>query len=91
MMGKVVLFVAAVVFTFGVTGLSYSSHKEEKGTLKGTIIKIEPSEYEITVKDDRGNETKVTVKEAGGLKVGESVIIKNGKVMPAVKPKTGGY
>lgn len=90
-MRTVLALLTVVVFTFSVAVVSYSAHKEEKGTVKGTIMKIEPSEYEITVKDDKGKETTVTVKDAAGLRVGEGVVIKDGKVMPAVKPKTGGY
>jgi hypothetical protein len=90
-MKTVLALLTVVVFTFTLGGVSYSAHKEEKGAIRGTIVKIEPSEYEITVKDGNGKETKVTVKDAAGLKVGEGVVIKDGKVMPAVKPKTGGY
>ncbi len=90
-MRMVLALLIALVFTLGVAGPGYSAHKEEMGTVKGTVMKIEPSEYEITVKDDKGKETKVKVKDGAGLKVGESVVIKDGKVMTAVKPKTGGY
>jgi hypothetical protein len=88
---KVFAFVIAFAFITSAAGVGYSAHKEEMGTVKGTVTKIEPSEYEVTVKDDKGKETKVKVKDAAGLKAGESVVIKDGKVMPAVKPKTGGY
>lgn len=89
-MRTVVTFLLVLILTIGISGVGYSGHKEEKG-VKGTITRIEPSEYEVTVKDDKGKETKVTVKDASGLKVGESVVVRDGKVMPAVKPKTGGY
>lgn len=90
-MRTVLALLTVIVFTFAAAGVGYSTHKDEKGTIKGTITKIEPSEYEITVKDDKGKEMKVKVKDAAGLKVGEGVVIKDGKAMPAVKPKTGGY
>lgn len=90
-MRTVFALLIALVFALSVAGPGYAAHKEEKGTVKGTITKIEPSEYEITVKDDSGKETKVKVRDGAGLKVGEGVIVKDGKVMPAVKPKTGGY
>ncbi len=54
------------------------------------MTRIEATEYEVTVKDDKGKETKVEVNDAVGLKVGESVVVKDGKVVRAVKPKTGG-
>ncbi len=77
--------------TVGLAGPGYATHKEEKGTVKGTITKIEPSGYEITVRDDKGKETKVNMREAGSLKVGDSVVVKDGHITPAVKPRTGGY
>jgi len=80
-----------IVFALSAAGPCYAAHKEEKGTVKGTITRMEPSGYEITVKDDKGKETKVNVRDAGGVKVGDSVVVKDGKVAPAVKPKTGGY
>ena len=90
-MRTVFVLLVVVVFAFFAAGVSDAAHKEEKGTVKGMVTKIEPSEYEVTVKDEKGKETKVTVKDAAGLKVGGNVVIKDGKVMPAVKPKTGGY
>ena len=80
-----------LLFALSAAGPGYAAHKEEKGTVKGTITRMEPSGYDITVKDDKGIETKVNVRDVGGVKVGDSVVIKDGKVSPAVKPKTGGY
>ncbi len=82
---------AVFVVTLSLAGVCWSAHKEDTGTVKGTILKIEPSEYEVTVKDDKGKETKVRVKDTAGVKVGEGVVINKGKVAPAVKPRTGGY
>jgi hypothetical protein len=46
----------------------------------------------VTIKDDKGKETKVKVKEISDVKVGDRVIVtKEGKVKKEVKPKTGGY
>ena len=84
------LFVV-VTFTFSVAGISYSSHQEEKGVINGTVTKIEVTEYELTVKDSKGQETKVKVKGAPEFKVEDKVVIKDGKVTKAVKPVTGGY
>jgi hypothetical protein len=81
----------AVAFTFSVSAISYSAHKEEKGVVKGTITKMEVIEYELTVKDSSGQETKVNLKGAPEFKVGDSVVIKDGKATKAIKPLTGGY
>lgn len=71
--------------------ISYSAHPEEKAAAKGTVTKIEISEYEVTIKDDKGAETKNKVKDISDIKVGDIVIIKEGKINKAVKPVTGGY
>ncbi len=84
------LFVV-MAFTFTVAGIGYSSHKEEKGVIKGTVTKIEVTEYELTVKDSKGQETKVKVKGAPEFKIGDNVVVKDGKATKAVKPLTGGY
>jgi hypothetical protein len=88
---KLFLMVVAVAIALSLADVGFSGHKEEKGEVKGTVTKIEAAEYVVTVKDDKGKETKVKVKDAVGVKVGESVVIRDGKVAPAVKPKTGGY
>ena len=88
---KMFLMFVALVISLSFAGVSFSGHKEEKGEVKGMVTKIEVAEYMVTVKDDKGKETKIKVKDAAGLKVGESVVVKDGKVAPAVKPKTGGY
>ncbi len=90
-MRTVLAFLMVFVFTFSVAGVGHCGHQEEKGAIKGTVTKIVPSEYEITIKDDKGKETKVKVKDTGGVKVGEGVAVKDGKVTKEVKPKTGGY
>jgi hypothetical protein len=90
-MRTVFALLTVLVVTFSLAGICWSGHKEETSTVKGTILKIEPSEYEVTVKDDKGKETKVRVKDTAGAKVGEGVVISKGKVTPAVKPRTGGY
>ncbi len=89
---KACLLVAiAVAITLSGATMAFPGHKEEQGVVKGTVTKIEAVEYVITVKDDKGKEKKIKVKDAAGLKVGESVVIKEGKAVPAVKPKAGGY
>jgi len=92
-MKRSMVFVVLLVFvvTVGITGTCYSGHKEEKGAVKGTVTEIVPVEYEITVKDDHGKETKVKVKDIGDVKVGDNVTIQNGRAKKSIKPKTGGY
>ncbi len=84
------LFVV-VAFTFSVAGISYSSHQEEKGVIKGTVTKIEVTEYELTVKDSKGQETKFKMNGVPEFGVGDNVVVKDGKATKAVKPLTGGY
>ena len=81
----------ALAGTLVIIGPGFSAHKEEADTIKGAVMKIEPSEYEVTIKEETGKETKVKLKDLAGIKTGDSVVIKKGKVAPAVKPKTGGY
>lgn len=81
----------AIVFLLVSANVALSAHEPSKGTVTGTITKIEPVEYEVTVKDEKGKEVKIKVKDLGGTKVGDSVVIQNGKMKKAVKPKTGGY
>jgi len=81
----------ALVVMLGVAGTCFSGHKEEKGLVKGTVTEIVPVEYEMTVKDDHGKETKVRVKDVGDVKVGDNVTIQDGKAKKTIKPKTGGY
>lgn len=78
-MKKAVAVLMAMVFTVGVAGLAFAQDG------KGTVTKIE-----VTVKDDKGKETKMTVKETGGTKVGDVVEVKGG-VLKVVKKKAAGY
>ncbi|MBI4689651.1 MAG: hypothetical protein HY754_05240 [Nitrospirae bacterium] len=78
-----------IVFVFGIAGIGLTIH-EEKGTIRGTVTEIKIIEIELTVKDDKGKETKVKSKD-GAFKPGDHVIIKDGKVSKEVKPITGGY
>ncbi len=70
-MKKVLVLLVAIIFTLGVVGLSFAAD------MKGTITKIEGNK--ITVKDN-GKETTVQ-SDAKGLKVGDKVTVKGGKVM----------
>ena len=71
-MKRFLVFLLAVVFTVAVAGLSFASD------MKGTISKIESGK--ITVKASDGKETTVPG-DAKGLKVGDKVTVKDGKVM----------
>lgn len=83
-----VIFIA-LIFALSLAGPAFSGHKEEKSA-KGVITKIEIAEVEVTVKDDKGVEKKVKTKDMT-LKLGDRVVIKDGKITPEVKPITGGY
>ncbi len=69
---KFLILLVAVVFTIAVAGLSFAAD------MKGTISKIDGGQ--ITVKGADGKETSVAG-DAKGLKVGDKVTIKDGKVM----------
>ncbi len=71
-MKKFLVLLVAVVFTIGVAGLSFAAD------MKGTISKIDGGQ--ITVKGSDGKETSVAG-DAKGLKVGDKVTIKDGKIM----------
>lgn len=72
-------------------GTGFSGHKEETGTVKGTVTRIEATEYEITLKDDKGRETKAKVRDISDVKVGDTAVIGDGKARKAVTPISGGY
>lgn len=82
-MKKVLALLIAMVFTVGVAGLAFAQDS------KGTVTKIEAKK--VTVKDEKGKETTVEVKEAGGAKVGDAVEIKGGVVKVLKKGKAPAY
>ncbi len=69
-MKKILVLLVALVFTLGVVGLAFAADA------KGTVTKVEGKK--VTVKDAAGKETTVEVKDAGMVKVGERVNIKDG-------------
>ncbi len=71
-MKKFLVLMIAVIFTLVVAGLGFAAD------LKGTITKIEGGK--ITVKAADGKETTVGG-DAKGLKVGDKVVVKDGKIM----------
>lgn len=74
-MKKVIALLVAVLFTLSLTAFAFASE------VQGTVSKIDGNK--ITVKDSAGKE--VTAEgDAKGLKVGDKVTVKDGKVM---KPK----
>lgn len=83
-----ILFIPVVItLIFAGYGITAQAQPE----VKGTVMKIEAIEYEITLKDNKSKETKVKVKDTGSVKVGDSIIVKDGKAKKAVKPISGGY
>ncbi len=71
-MKKVLVVLVALIFTLGVVGLSFAAD------VKGTISKIEAGK--IIVKGADGKEITVPG-DAKGLKVGDKVTVKDGKIM----------
>jgi hypothetical protein len=71
-MKRIVTLFVVLMFTIGIVGLSCAAD------VKGTVTKIDGTK--ITVKDEKGKETTVTVKDTAGAKVGDEVEIKGGKV-----------
>jgi type 1 fimbria pilin len=71
-MKRFMVLLLAVVFTIAVAGLSFAAD------MKGTISKIDNGK--ITVKGADGKETTVSG-DAKGMKVGDKVTVKDGKVM----------
>jgi pyruvate kinase len=66
----------AMVFTLGVVGLSFSAQE-----IKGTVSKIEGDR--LTIEDDMGKQTTTRVGDPmilKDLKVGDRVLVKDGKV-----------
>ncbi|MCX8028187.1 MAG: hypothetical protein N3A62_10110 [Thermodesulfovibrionales bacterium] len=74
-MKKVLALIIAVIFTLTLTVFAFAAET------KGTISKIDGNK--ITVKDEAGKESTIEG-DAKGLKVGDKVTIKDGKI---VKPK----
>jgi hypothetical protein len=70
-MKKVLALLVVIIFTLGVVGLCFASD------MKGSITKIDGSK--ITVKGADGKESTITG-DAKGLKVGDKVTVKDGKI-----------
>lgn len=81
---RILVLLIAVLFTLGVVSLGFAADVD----VKGTVTKIDGKK--ITVKDNKGKETTVEVKNTGGVKVGDKVTVKDGKIMKD-KPAAGGY
>ncbi|MFO0754364.1 MAG: hypothetical protein U0411_13705 [Thermodesulfovibrionales bacterium] len=80
-MKALIALVVAMVFTFGIVGLSFAAE------VKGTVTKIDGSK--VTIKDAAGKESTVEVKNAKEIKVGEMVTVKDGTAKK--KAASGGY
>jgi len=70
---SIIALMIAIIFTLGVATMGLASAE-----VKGTITKIDGKK--VTVKDDKGKETTVEVKEVKDVKVGDKVTIKDGVV-----------
>lgn len=70
---SIIALVIAIIFTLGVATAGFASAE-----VKGTVTKIDGKK--VTVKDDKGKETTVEVKEVKDVKVGDKVTIKDGVV-----------
>ncbi len=92
-MDRRTLLSAAIAATLmlGVPLVGFSAHEEGKDAIKGTVTDIKTTEVELTVKDDKGKETKIRTKDASAFKAGDHVVIRDGKVSKEVKPISGGY
>lgn len=87
-MRAIVAVLMALVFTFSVVSLGFAAE------VKGTVAKVEGKK--ITVKDAKGKETTVELKDTAGAKAGDDVEIKDGAVKivkkaPEKKPAAAGY
>ncbi len=73
---RLIILLMVVAFTLGVASLSFSAQE-----IKGTVSKIEGNK--LTIQDDMGKQITVSVqdpKTLEGLKVGDRVSVKDGKV-----------
>lgn len=70
---SIVALMIAIIFTLGIATMGFASAE-----VKGTVTKIDGKK--VTVKDDKGKETTVEVKEVKDVKVGDKVTIKDGVV-----------
>lgn len=71
-MKKYLVMIVVIIFTLTIAGLGFAAD------MKGSITKIDGSK--ITVKGADGKETTVE-SDAKGMKVGDKVTVKDGKVM----------
>ncbi len=71
-MKKYLVMIVVIIFTLTVAGLGFAAD------MKGAVTKIDGSK--ITVKGADGKETTVEG-DAKGMKVGDKVTVKDGKVM----------
>lgn len=79
-MKRIFIMLFALLFVFSVVSMAFA----DSAKIEGTVTKIEGKK--VTVKDEKGKETTVTVKDLGGAKVGDKVEIKDGKVTVKKEP-----
>ena len=73
----------ATIFLLSFVSVSFANKDDKTCQAKGTITKIEGNM--VTVKDKKGEEKTVEVKNASDLKVGEKIKVRDG----IAKKKTG--
>lgn len=82
-MKKAFVVFMALALAIGVASLGLAQD------VKGTVTKIEAKK--VTVKDDKGKETTVEVKDTKGAKVGDTVEITGGVVKIVKKAAAPAY
>ena len=89
-MKSIIALLVALVFTLGMVSFTFAAD------VMGTVTKVEAKS--VTVKDAAGKETKVDVSNSKDVKVGDKIIVKEGKcakdMAPAAAPakkKSSGY
>ncbi|MCX7794008.1 MAG: hypothetical protein N2257_06350 [Thermodesulfovibrionales bacterium] len=78
-MKKAIALIVMLTFILGLAGLALAAE------VKGTITKIEGNK--LTIKQADGKEVTVEVKDAKGLKVGDTVTVKDGVATVEKKKK----
>ncbi|MCI0468993.1 MAG: hypothetical protein L0Y62_02880 [Nitrospirae bacterium] len=75
---RITALLIAMFFVLGIVAVGFAAE------VKGTVTKVDG--MKITVKDAAGKETTVEVKDTAGVKVGDKVTIKDGKVIKDATP-----
>jgi uncharacterized protein YxeA len=76
-MKKLLVLIVAVIFTLSIAAMGFAAD-----VVKGTVSKVEGNNVTIKTKD--GDKT-VPVLDGKGIKVGEKIIVRDGKVKKATE------